>query len=331
MADDGGVWAKVWPDSVGVPEATITAITGSGITHTYGDFVAFEFLTSGSLTCTEGTVPEALIVAGGGGGGRGQGNGGSISGAGGGAGGYVSLTEVFLSSGSNTITIGAGGANSTNGSDTGFANITAVGGGRGHGELGEPGKGGSGGGSWNVPSNLGGAGTLNQGNNGGVPASEPRAGGGGGAGAVGGNGTGPAGGVGGAGLASSITGTSVFRAGGGGGALLGAGGNGGGGAGADYASVGGSGTANTGGGGGGGIYGDYNGGPGGNGVVIVKVKASNAANVDKSGWTEVTAAMLAAAEKKRELERKAQAKKAALQAKNEELSGATQTDIKETE
>ena len=39
---------------------------------------------------------------------------------------------------------------------------------------------------------------------------------------------------------------------------------------------------------------------GGSGVIIVKVKASNAANVDKSGWTEVTALMLAEAEKKRE-------------------------------
>ena len=68
MSADDGVWVKVWPEYVGTPEAKITAITGSGITHTYGDFVAFEFLTSGSLTCTEGLVPEVLVIGGGGGG-----------------------------------------------------------------------------------------------------------------------------------------------------------------------------------------------------------------------------------------------------------------------
>jgi hypothetical protein len=66
---------------------------------------------------------------------------------------------------------------------------------------------------------------------------------------------------------------------------------------------------------------------GGSGVVIIKVKASNAANVDKSGWTEVTALMLAEAKKKRELERKAEQLTRVLEEKNEELSGATQMDI----
>ena len=78
MSADDGVWVKVWPDSVGTPEATITAITGAGVTHTYGDFVAFEFLTSGSLTCTEGLLDEALIVGGGGGGGGGYYAGGAV-------------------------------------------------------------------------------------------------------------------------------------------------------------------------------------------------------------------------------------------------------------
>ena len=50
-------------------------------------------------------------------------------------------------------------------------------------------------------------------------------------------------------------------------------------------------------------------------------------NVDKSGWTEVTALMLAEAKKKRELERKAQQAAKVLEKKNEELSGATQMDI----
>jgi len=90
-------------------------------------------------------------------------------------------------------------------------------------------------------------------------------------------------------------------------------------------------TVNTGSGGGGGGYpgtgSGGNGGEGGSGVVIVKVKASNASNVDKSGWTEVTALMLAEAKKKRELERKAQQAARFLEAKNEELSGVTQMDI----
>ena len=61
--------------------------------------------------------------------------------------------------------------------------------------------------------------------------------------------------------------------------------------------------------------------------MILKVKASNAANVDKSGWTEVTAVMLAAAEKKRKAERKKLEAARVLEKKNEELSGATQMDI----
>ena len=69
---------------------------------------------------------------------------------------------------------------------------------------------------------------------------------------------------------------------------------------------------------------------GGSGVVIVKVLATNASSVDTSGWIEVTAAMLAAAEKKRKAERKKLEKKMALEAKNAELSGQTnKTDIKE--
>ena len=65
----------------------------------------------------------------------------------------------------------------------------------------------------------------------------------------------------------------------------------------------GAGDSNTGSGGG---AGSVTSGAGGSGVVIIKVLASNAASVDKSGWTEVTALMLAEAKKKRELERKAQ-------------------------
>ena len=71
-------------------------------------------------------------------------------------------------------------------------------------------------------------------------------------------------------------------------------------------------------------------GDGGSGVVVVKVLATNASSVDTTGWIEVTAAMLAAAEKKRKAEAKKLEKKLALEAKSEELSGQTnKTDIKE--
>ena len=337
MAIDGGVWAKVWPDSVGTPEATITAITGSGIMHTYDDFVAFEFLTSGSLTCTEGTVPEALLV---GGGGAGSVN---LSG-GGGAGGYVELGKLFLSGSTHSVTVGTGGALNSNGAATEFLNYYVLPGGAGgsNTEANHPNEflgslcgSGGGGGIISVTNAAGGLGLSGQGFNGGLGnADNFAAGGGGGAYEVGAD-FGPGatdGGDGGDGLASSITGTSVYRAAGGGGYGndgVGQGGLGGGGTAATGAGNATDGIAGTGSGGGGAAAGVS--GNGGSGVVIVKVKATNAANVDKSGWTEVTEAMQAAAAKKREVERKAQAKKAALLAKTEELSGATQTDIKETE
>jgi hypothetical protein len=100
----------------------------------------------------------------------------------------------------------------------------------------------------------------------------PTGGGGGGAGSVGadspslGNG-----GNGGSGVASSITGSSVTRAGGGGGGGTTSAGtaSGGGGAGGLSSATAGSGTANTG-GGGGGSY-DGTSGAGGSGVVIIKI------------------------------------------------------------
>jgi hypothetical protein len=306
MSNDGGVWAKVWPDSVGTPEATITAITGSGVTHTYGDFVAFEFLTSGTLTSTEGLVPEVLAVGGGGGGGtgvNGVGNGG-----GGGGGGLIYANDFYVPSSAIPITVGSGGANTVNGDASNFSSITVVGGGSGGSNGINASYGGSGGGGFGGSggTSTGGDGIVGQGNPG-ITGSNLNASGGGGfsgAGVVM---------AGGAGLSLSITGSAViYSTGGTGGGIT-------------------SGASNTGNGAGGGVGATPTGGSGGSGVVILKVKASNAANVDKSGWTEVTEAMLAAAAKKREIERKAQAKKAELLAKTEELSGATQTDIKETE
>jgi len=308
--------------------AEITAITGSGITHTYDDFVAFEFLTSGSLTCTEGIVPEALIVGGGGSGGK------SIGG-GGGSGGYISATSVYLSAATHTVMVGAGGPTNTftpilNGKPSAVGLIIALGGGGGGNSNGAGGDGGSGG---------GGAGSAYapQGNDAGVTrvgaSGVARNGGGGSPTEVGYSGT--VSGNGASGISSSITGSAVILAAGGGAGgynvTAGVGGSSIGGSGTTNNNAASAGQVNTGSGGGGGGYpgsgAGGNGGAGGSGVVIVKVLAVNAASVDKSGWTEVTALMLAEAKKKRELERKAEQLTRVLEEKNEELSGATQMDI----
>jgi hypothetical protein len=216
-----------------------------------------------------------LVVAGGGAGGI-SGNGG-----GGGAGGLLASTTSLSLALSYTVTVGAGGTSvatnfSTNGNNSVFNAITAIGGGAGapfiYTGTGVGNSGGSGGGGLNDSTNYaGGAGTSGQGNAGGASggggAPYP-GGGGGGAGAVGTVGT--SGGQGGIGSTSSITGSSTYYAGGGGGARssgsasaggLGGGGNGG------VASAGIAGTANLGGGGGG--SGGGAGGFGGSGVVII--------------------------------------------------------------
>jgi len=216
-----------------------------------------------------------LTIAGGGGGSPSVSN---VIGGGGGAGGYLASTTSFSPGTTYTITVGAGGASGTRGANSSIGGaVIAIGGGAG-GNSG--GSGGSGGGN-------NGSGTVGQGNAGGsaVPGA---AGGGGGAGAVGGNASGFSsggsgdsfGGGGGSGTASSITGSSVFRAGGGGGGksifqgpgFAGGGGAGGGGGGSG-SGAGTAGTINTGGGGGGAGWNgvDSSGGIGGSGIVILSI------------------------------------------------------------
>jgi hypothetical protein len=227
---------------------------------------------------------DYLIAAGGGGGG------GNNSGAGGGAGGLITSSGLSVSPGTSyTVTIGAGGTSTpTNGTNSSFGGQTAVGGGLGASNSGgptSPGSGGSGGGA-NYNGGGGGLGTAGQGNNGGsavTGATNYPGSGGGGAGAVGSNASGSVAGAGGIGLASTISGSSVYYAGGGGGSTQsggtgGAGGLGGGGAGSPATSSnnGESGTVNTGGGGGAGGYGRSGvnvtgtNGAGGSGVVIIR-------------------------------------------------------------
>lgn len=225
-----------------------------------------------------------LVVAGGGGGGTAQT--GVNLGAGGGAGGFLTgTTNLFLGT-KYTITVGAGGAASTQGSASSIgALVSTVGGGYGGNNVNiTGGNGGSGGGTSGGSSSAGGSGTSGQGNNGGAgsAASNYGGGGGGGASAVGGNGSGTNGGNGGAGTASSITGSSVTYAGGGGGGIFsistaGTGGAGGGGNGANNGGAGSAGTVNTGGGGGGSsqLGTTVAGGAGGSGIVVLSIPTAN--------------------------------------------------------
>jgi hypothetical protein len=252
---------------------------------------------------------DYIVVAGGGGGGASSTN----SGGGGGAGGYreskcattsgcwtasplASSTSLPISATAYPITVGGGGTSGpagnagTSGNNSIFSTITSTGGGGG-GSQGTPQtdglSGGSGGGGAYIPSTFasGGAGNTPpvsppQGNNGGPTAPtgpNAAAGGGGGAGATGGVGPQASGGTGpgGNGVSSSITGSSVTRAGGGGAAAFSQspspGGTGGGGNGSPSPQI--AGTANTGGGSGG--YAVNVGGAtgnGGSGIVIIRYK-----------------------------------------------------------
>jgi hypothetical protein len=256
---------------------------------------------SGSLYNARAYVPlviEYLVIAGGGGAGGTS----STNRAGGGAGGYRSSVFGEYSGGGATaepvsvlqtgtsyaITVGAGGAIRTSGSNSSFDSITSLGGGSATVDnLGVSGGSGSGVNNYGYTSGVtaGGLGTPSQGYAGGSVTNVGGSGcknyvgsGGGGAGGVGGNALDDVcnstsyAGDGGVGLTSSITGVLVGRAGGGGGGNEnvnrpdGNASHGGGAAG----NPGVSGTTNTGGGGGG--MSGYNtvGGSGGSGVVILK-------------------------------------------------------------
>jgi hypothetical protein len=301
------------------------AATGGVITDT-GEWRIHRFNSSGTFTLSSligSSLPiEYLIVGGGGGGGMDMG--------GGGGGGGVLTGQHVITPGSYTITVGAGGAgapaggtsgqpsghqftiSATNGGNSSFNGLTAIGGGFGgssyYGYLpnyGSANSGGCGGGPSGYSdggTRSGGAGTSGQGFNGGGGGPQYYSGGGGGAGAVGTSSTSRP--DGGAGRFSGILGRPFFWGGGGGGASYsssqgGLGGIGGGGGGAlgdttaggrqaiewgvagtngpsnSWANVpGGRGGINTGGGGGGGSHYNANnkGGDGGSGIVIIRYK-----------------------------------------------------------
>lgn len=233
-----------------------------------GKYDVYTFNATGTFTTTTTGAVRALVIAGGGGSST------SESGAGG-AGGYLEKGVVTTPQ-TYAITVGAGGASAlvqglNNGSNSVFSTLTSIGGGSGEfGGTGAGSAGGSGGGGTGTvgtPS-PGGAGTSGQGFAGGTGqvVSSYSGGGGGGAGGVGGNGNGAGvAGNGGTGATSSITGTSIQRAGGGGGRGFVTMGTATGGGGTNTTAA----TINTGGGGGGG----YSVPNGGSGVVIIRVRA----------------------------------------------------------
>jgi hypothetical protein len=275
--------AKLGTTPVIVPYAT-----GGDTIMTDGTYWYHAFLSSGTFTPQKGLSSDILVVAGGGGG-AGQGGGG-------GAGGIAYANAYSLASSTPyTITVGAGGSGAANGTNSAFASITGVGGGRASGRYESVAfSGGSGGsGSWNggngsaggSSTQTSGTGYVGYGNAGGTSSNFNSLGyegygGGGGAGAAGANGTSGAAGAGGNGLNTwstwaSVTGTGVsgYYAGGGGGGYssIGSPSNGGLGGGGNGAQPG-TGTnaiANTG-GGAGGSGGSGGAASGGSGIVIVR-------------------------------------------------------------
>jgi hypothetical protein len=265
----------------------VMSATGGDSIGTDGDYKYNTFLSDATFTPSADGYVEYLVIAGGGSGGSGYAVGG------GGAGGYKTGYLAVTGSTAYSITVGDGGAVGSSGASGGdgdnsvFSTITSTGGGGGGGSTGgdiDGNNGGSGGGCGRNGSTAG-TGTSGQGNNGGTGCEQSSddsdaGGGGGGATAAGSNGTcstSGAGGNGGNGTASSITGSSVTRAGGGGGGARhgsmtqSSGGSGGGGAGSLAGGSSTIGTANTGGGGGGGGN-NTAGGAGGSGVVIIRYK-----------------------------------------------------------
>jgi hypothetical protein len=312
-------WKNTMDSTSNVSGRSYITATGGTITtcgnykiHTFTSDGCFSVSTLGSGTACAPNTVDYLVIAGGGGGGVNHGGGGGAGGwrasDGTSSGCYTagpapltgSVPGITVSATTYPISVGAGGGGGapsvygppTVGSNSIFSTITSSGGGGGSaneaGGTGPFNSGGSGGGGKGeqTPTD---AGTGNtppvsppQGNPGGTGSNPTLVSGGGGG--VGGAGTnaGPAGGPGGNGVASSITGTPITKAGGGGGAgrtpnPAGSGGSGGGGPGGFGPGTPGNGTpapANTGsgGGGGGGEGAPTGGGSGGSGIVVIRYK-----------------------------------------------------------
>ena len=271
--------------------------------HKAEEYKVHSFTSGGTFAVTGSGDVEYLVVGGGGGGFTH----GTAVGSAGGAGAFRTATGFGVTAQSYSITVGAGGAVSTQGNDSIFSTITSNGGAEGvtvntngatNGNASGSGAG-SGGGA-----NTGGAGGT-YGNNGGNTHSAYwySSAGGGGSSTVGGNSSGgvnngdgassAVAGNGGDGTSSSITGSAVTYSAGGGGATYdttgtkgtggssGIGGDGGG----SGVTNGTAGDANTGSGGGGCTYSGA-GGTGGSGIVIIKYSTSS--GITATGGTITT-------------------------------------------
>lgn len=276
----------------GAAHKTQRIVATGGVITTVGEYRIHRFNSSSSFTISSlrssSIEVEYLIVAGGGGAGMDMG--------GGGGGGGVLNGNTILSTGTYTVTVGAGGVGApagstsgqpafhqftigaTSGGNSSFNGLTATGGGFGASSYygytpnyGTPGNGGCGGGPSGYSdgsTRSGGSGISGQGFAGGGGGGQYYSGGGGGAGAVGTSSTArPDGGT---GKLTGILGKPFHFGGGGGGASYslstgGFGGLGGGGGGALGTAPGGTGGLEWGQAGGGGSPGTWANTPGGNG------------------------------------------------------------------
>lgn len=261
-----------------VAYVTNAFIATGGTTVDSGTYRYHKFISSGTFAVTTTGYVSAIVVGGGGGGAD---PGWYVTGGGGGAGGLDYSSSLYVNS-SISLTVGNGGAKSTNGSDSVFSTLTGYGGGAGASQSAGS-DGGCGGGAGYYS---GGGGTGSQGGNGGAGVVAGNASAGGGGGGMGGDGIDGVsynGGEGGVGTSaySSILSTVVagenisgtYYIAGGGAAGSGDSNKGGNGGGGDECTVG---SDNTGGGGGGGLR-AYGGGgdlictgkQGGSGIIIV--------------------------------------------------------------
>jgi hypothetical protein len=276
-------------DLRGKSSFSVTGGNVSGLAPGNG-YIYHTFTSPGNFTVTGSKSMEIFLVGGGGGGGL---NGGAGAGqGGGGAGGLVYATNVPISSGTYSVTVGSGGATGTNGGDSTFHTFFTAKGGGGSSNASNGGgaglNGGCGGGA-GARSSAGSATqpttpqafptVLNVGFNGGGGDGNDEAGGGGGTSAVG-----VPGGAGGAGrLMPQFLGPLIgvpslpgnYGGGGGGGGVSGgAGGDYGGGSGASTSGSASPGLTNTGGGGGGSGRFAESAKPGGSGIVVIRYLAS---------------------------------------------------------
>jgi hypothetical protein len=144
------------------------AATGGTFFSTPTSYVHVFYSTDNFVVKSPIPAGVSYLVIGGGGGG------GPTTGGGGGAGGYRTGSGFPVSTGSYTITVGAGGAGNSSGSSSIFSTITSAGGGRGGpgSSAGSPGGSGGGGGGNSYGSASGGSGNTppvspSQGNSGG--------------------------------------------------------------------------------------------------------------------------------------------------------------------